>query len=180
MTDPLRSSKIRRVKSRTAKRLPRLARALCAWLLLAPLAGPASANDYGLPLFQWRDAQGTVRYTTYPDEVPRSQRATLRRVEASISSGWNLETASAVPAAAAGAAAGLPAPGNASEPASETDAAIARLEATIARDKALLESLISDPEGVQTLEDSPDLSAIAERLPRQQADLEALLERRGR
>lgn len=158
-------------------------RALCTWGLLALLGAPASANEYGRPLFRWVDAKGTVRYTPYPGEVPRSRRPTLERVEAGIGAEWSPQPASDLPAVGAGATSatsGVPPAEDPAGPPGELEAAIARLEASIARDQALLENLISDPETAETLEDSADLSAIAERLPRQQANLQALLERRGR
>jgi len=157
-------------------------RASLAGLLLGLLGAPATASDYGRPLFQWVDAQGTVRYTPYPEEVPRSRRASLQRVESITGAYWPPAAASALPPVDAGlpsAAAAAPPLDEAAAQLGEEAAAIARLQASIARDKALLENLISDPETAGALEESADLSAISERLPRHQADLEALLERRG-
>ena len=148
-------------------------RSLVAGLLLALLGHPAAAVDYGKPLFQWRDGKGIVRYTPYPEEVPRSQRSTLERVkplDGMARDGFVPPGGSGVPGRSGG---GSTHPG-------DFDQEIAYLEVSIARDKAVLERLISDPETAQDTEDSADLAVIAERLPRQQAELEALLERRKR
>ncbi len=168
---------------RTPQKFEPAKRALATWLLLALLGAPAAASDYGRALFQWVDAEGTVRYTAFPEEVPRSQRGTLQLVEASGAADWSPATAPALPAVDAAppnALAEVPTLGEAVALAGEIDVAIARLEANIARDKAMLEVLISDPEMAQSLEESADLAAITERLPREQADLQALMERRGR
>ena len=148
-------------------------RSLVAGLLLALLGHPAAAVDYGKPLFQWRDGKGIVRYTPYPEEVPRSQRSTLERVDP-------LAGTERDPFAPPGAGALPERPGEVARRPGDVDQEIARLELGIARDKAVLERLISDPETAQGIEDSADLAIIAERLPRQQAELAALLERRKR
>lgn len=148
-------------------------RSLVAGLLLALLGHPAAAVDYGKPLFQWRDGKGIVRYTPYPEEVPRSQRSTLERVEP-------VEGTARDAFAPPGAGGVEERPGDGPRRSGDVDQEIARLELGIARDKAVLERLISDPETAQGIEDSEDLAIIAERLPRQQAELQKLLERRKR
>ena len=173
MTDPPDSLKIAAVSQPAPNILTTSKRTLVAWLLLALLGHAASAIDYGKPLFQWRDAKGSIRYTPYPDEVPRSQRSTLERVkplDGMARDGFVPPGGSGVPGRSGG---GSTHPG-------DFDQEIAYLEVSIARDKAVLERLISDPETAQGTEDSADLAVIAERLPRQQAELEALLERRKR
>lgn len=157
-------------------------RASLAGLLLALLGVPAIASDYGRPLYQWSDEQGTIRYTPYPGEVPRSRRSSLQRVESITSIFAPPPSRSALPPVGAGLPSAATAASAVDEAVLQLDeeaAAIARLQASIARDKALLENLISDPETAASREESADLSTIAERLPRHQAELQALLERRG-
>ena len=178
-----RSSKILIVKKRISDKLHLATRALCLWGLMLPLGTPASASEYGRSLFQWVDAEGSVRYTPYPEDVPRARRASLQRVTGGPTATWSPGPNAELPAVGAAATGAPSAPPDFGEVAGipgDLEAAIANLQASIARDQALLANLISNPETAQTLESSSDLAVIAERLPHQQADLEALLERLGR
>lgn len=65
---------------------------LCFVLALAA----CSARNAGGELQQWTDDDGNVRYTTSPDQVPRSRRDTLTRVEPGQSAEQN---AAALPGA---------------------------------------------------------------------------------
>jgi hypothetical protein len=56
-------------------------RALAAAALLLALASAACrTRPHERVLYQWADAEGNVRYTTAPDEVPRHARDTLAKV----------------------------------------------------------------------------------------------------
>ena len=59
-------------------------------------------------------------------------------------------------------------------PPADVEARIQRLEAAIARDEEAIKAMISDPARVPGLREDPELVAIAERLPRLQAELAAL------
>jgi hypothetical protein len=59
-------------------------------------------------------------------------------------------------------------------PPADVEARIESLEAAIARDEEAIKAMISDPARVPGLREDPELVAIAERLPRLQAELAAL------
>jgi hypothetical protein len=171
-----------------ALRSSRVGRAhlLLAALLLAPAAVGAGPRD---PLYRWSDADGNVHYTSERERIPLLHRGDALRVEVAAEPDAPLPplgpaTTPAAPEADA-ADGSLPAveaqgaPGQAAaQPPSPLDARIAALEREIEADEATLTAHIRDPERAAALRTSEDITAIAERLPRLQAELRALREQR--
>jgi hypothetical protein len=71
-------------------------------------------------------------------------------------------------------ASGAPAVRPVDEPAAARDQRIRELEARVAADQEALKRLIADPDSAAGLRGSPELREISERLPRLQAELQAL------
>jgi hypothetical protein len=167
----------------------------------------ARARDDGRSLYQWRDGDGVVRFTSQRERIPRGRRLGARRVEPGLTAEQNAEllpgarTSASVAeeeAAAAWVATAVPDadadPFNAPEEArrvrddraaideelAELDRRIAELEIAIARDQEAIQFLISDPEASQDLHGSEELAAIGQRMPESQAKLKELRERRAR
>jgi len=171
--------------ARPAARIARAHLALAA-LIIASLGAAAGPRD---PLYRWSDADGNVRYTSERERIPLLHRADAERVELppepeaplpalggppSPESAADDEALPAVDAAGASdAAASLP------DPPSPLDARIAALEQAIEADEAILTAHISDPDRAASLGSSEEIAAIAERLPRLQAELRALREQRA-
>jgi hypothetical protein len=160
------------------------------------LALPAAADDEeGAALYRWSDERGAVRYTPDPGRIPRSRRADAQRVEpgAPLPGAVNAPAAPPAPEPPGAPSGSSPvppepvappeptAPVEASPPpgqsdASDLDARIRELEATIARDEEALEAMIARPAqgGDAPLAQSPELREIARRLPALQAELRRL------
>jgi hypothetical protein len=167
------------------------ARATVALLVLCPLlwigAGCRSGirgSGYGRTLYQWSDADGSVRYTTYADRVPVKHLIAMKRVTPGRSAEENaaLFPGSRTPQAtdASSGETGRPI-SNADDPdLADLDRRIAELEVAVARDEEILKLLISDPEATEGLRSSEELSEISKRLPGRQAELRALREERAR
>lgn len=160
---------------------------LRAWLPLASLALLACASgEPSRSLYQWTDADGSVRYTAFPERIPSSRASTRRVVEAGATARQNasaprpgFESEVPPPQAPASASASAPGPGPATPAAHPLDARIAELEQRIETDEDTLKSLISDPERAAELRSSPQLREIGKRLPELQAELDALREQRA-
>jgi hypothetical protein len=142
-------------------------------------------------LYQWADAEGNVRFTSSPGRVPRAARATLTRVEPGRSADDNAallpgartqprpETSAAqwLRGEEAEAAAARRVTPPTPEELPQLDARIRELETQITEAEVELADRTGAPEGA-----APDAAAVrevAERLPRLQAELAALRERRA-
>ncbi len=178
----------------------RRARLLAVTMAGLCIAASIGARDWGRPLFEWTDAQGVVRYTSYPERVPASRHDTLREVrqrseepgadpvalgifDSSTANGIGVSAPSSSPGTAQGSPGGpsAAAAGSRQRTApSALDREIAALEAKIARDQEILKTLISDPEAAPELSSSSDLATIARRLPQEQAELRSLVDQRER
>jgi hypothetical protein len=147
---------------------------LCASLAFLTLLGACAASGPSRQLYQWTDASGSVRYTTFPGRIPATRAHTRQVVEPGASARQNAggprtPFESALPPEAA------PPPG-----ADPLDVRIAELEARIEADEDALKALISDPEQAAELRSSPRLREIGTRLPELQAELEELRLERAR
>jgi len=169
----------------------RRARAAVALLVLCPLlwigAGCRSGirrSGYGRTLYQWSDASGSVRYTTYADRVPVKHLIAMKRVTPGRSAEENaaLFPGSRTPQVAAAEAdeAGRPISSADDPDLVDLDRRIAALEVAVARDEEILKLLISDPEATEGLRSSEELAEISKRLPGRQTELSALREERAR
>lgn len=118
-------------------------------------------------LYQWTDASGSVRYTSFPDRVPSARLHTRRIIEPGASAFQN-GAAELPPLPAAALPRSVP------PDASPLDTRIAALEAQVAADEEALKLLISDPKAADTLRSSPELREIGGRLPALQAELAEL------
>ena len=128
-----------------------------------------AASEPNRSLYQWTDADGNVRYTTFPDRIATARQHTRRVVEAGATAYQN----SAAPGIRIPATPTLPgAPPI--DPNDPLAARIAELTASVAADEETLKALISDPKVADRLRSSPELRAVAERLPRLQAELDQL------
>jgi uncharacterized coiled-coil protein SlyX len=155
-------------------------------------AAPAGAAEETVTLYQWTDSDGVYRYTPEFDRIPGYARNTA--VEIRPGAGPPPKTpvyfepdprspVVAIPGdspktATASAEPGAPAQGSGA--ASELDGRIRELEAQIAEDEEALKQLISAPGADADTEVSPELREIAARLPRLQAELASLQQRRTR
>jgi uncharacterized coiled-coil protein SlyX len=162
-----------------------LALALCG-------AGPASAAEETITLYQWKDSDGVYRYTPNFDRIPGYARDTAVEIQPGAAPPSNAPVyfdpdprapVVAIPSqspetATANAAPDTPAQN--SEDPSDLDARIRELEARIAEDEEALKQLISAPGADADTEVSPELREIAARLPRLQAELASLRQRRAR
>jgi uncharacterized coiled-coil protein SlyX len=162
-----------------------LALALCG-------TAPAGAAEETVTLYQWTDSDGIYRYTPEFDRIPRYARPTA--VEIRPGEGPPPQTpiyfepdprspVVAIPqqspeTARASAAPGTPAQGSGAS--NEFDTRIRELETQIAEDEEALKELISSPGSDADTEVSPELREIAARLPRLQAELASLQQRRAR
>ncbi|MEM7412504.1 MAG: hypothetical protein AAF430_19900 [Myxococcota bacterium] len=165
-----------------------------ALALAIALVGTASASPAGPrdPVYQWSDEDGNVRYTTDRDRIPDAYQERVREIEPGHDAfhnaalargarplGRNVVTdedakySDALPAVEAAAPVDAPAP----DPALEER--ILALETAIAADERWLEEAISDPERAKELRSTDEFRAVAERLPRRQAELQDLLQQRG-
>ncbi len=152
---------------------------------LAPSVAIGGPRD---PLYQWTDADGVVRYTSERERIPLARRADATVVELPPepepaiphlepdlphtqpeSADRDGLPAVESPAPATGASEATP---------NSLDLRIAALEREIAADEATLTEHISDPERAARLQSSEEVAAIAQRLPRLQAELRALREQR--
>jgi hypothetical protein len=120
-------------------------------LVMALSAAPAGASEYGRTLYQWSDAEGVVRYTTYPERVPRDQRHTLQEVLANASAEQNARRMDAAVADAAGAAAAAGSAGAAPGADAASGAAPTRLTAADPVARSSL-SASAPPEGLAELD----------------------------
>jgi len=168
----------------------------CGWatalaLVLCGVA-PGGAAEETVKLYQWKDSDGVYRYTPELDRIPRYARDTVVEIRPGAAPPpqtpvyFDPDPRSpvvAVPgdspkATTAATAPGGPAPGSGA--ADDLDARIRELEAEIGRDEEALKQLISAPGADADTEVSPELREIAARLPRLQAELASLQERRAR
>jgi hypothetical protein len=167
----------------------------CAYsaLVAFALAGCASTEAPGRVLHQWTDAAGSVRYTEFPEDVPRARQHTLQLVQVGTPARRSappaagpvaaieadpVDVAAARPPAAPSAAAPAPAP-PAPPAVASLDTRIAELEARIETEQEALKVLISDPAAAAELRGSPQLREIGERLPALQSELEELRKQRA-
>jgi hypothetical protein len=162
-----------------------LAVALCG-------AAPAGAAEETVTLYQWTDSDGVYRYTPEFDRIPGYARNTAVEIRPGAAPPpktpvyFEPDPRSPVVAipgespktATASAEPGAPAQGSGA--ASELDGRIRELEAQIAEDEEALKQLISAPGADADTEVSPELREIAARLPRLQAELASLQQRRTR
>ena len=147
---------------------------LCVSLAFVSLLGACATSGPSRQLYQWTDASGSVRYTTFAERIPASRAHTRQRVEPGSTVRQNAGVPrtpfeSALPPEAA------PPPG-----ADPLEVRIAELEARIEADEEALKAMISDPEQAAELRSSPRLREIGMRLPQLQAELEELRDERAR
>lgn len=158
---------------------------IAAWTGLAALTAAGwlgcAAPTPSRSLYQWTDASGNVRYTSFPDRIPRGRRGTRKVVEAPA----RAQASTALPAATvtiplpAAPATAPPAVEAPPTPANPLDARIAELEAQVKADEEALKTMISDPAQAEALRSSPRLHQIAEQLPQLQAELAVLRKQRA-
>jgi hypothetical protein len=162
-----------------------LALALCG-------AAPASAAEETATLYQWEDSNGVYRYTPEFDRIPGYARHTAVEIRPGAAPPSKTPVyfdpdprapVVAIPSqspetATASAAPGTPAQDSGAS--SDLGARIRELEARIAEDEEALKQLISAPGADADTEVSPELREIAARLPRLQAELASLRQRRAR
>lgn len=167
---------------------------LAALALLAAPAAQAGSRD---PLYAWSDASGAVRYTTHPERIPEAFRAGAVVVERGRDAAANaarLPGARTEPVhepsveewlegglgddATPPATSTPPVEAAPDDAAAKLDARIAELQAAVDRDETALQELVSDPASAGRLRESPELAAIAKRLPRLQRELRELRARR--
>jgi hypothetical protein len=164
----------------------------CACLTLAVALAGCAASETSRALHQWSDAAGNVRYTEFPESVPRAHRSTVQRVEVGTLARRSPPAAPHADVAAARPPVEVPAPARPAEvsaaappsppapPAgSSLDVRIAELEARIETEQEALKALISDPAAAPELRGSPELREIGERLPALQSELEELQRQRA-
>ena len=181
MTTPRRSRD--RIRSTARKRI---AGRTCAIAILASIgigcAPSTKRSGYGRELYQWSDASGEVRYTTYLERVPVRRLHTMQRVIAGRSAEENAAGLRGVRMTQGSGGAPESAAQNASGSAylSDLDERIATLEVAIERDQEILKILISDPDAAPNLSDSDELKEVGLRLPQRQRELRALREERAR
>jgi hypothetical protein len=166
----------------------RRARAAAALLVLGPLlwigtgcrSGPLR-SEYGRTLYQWSDASGNVRYTTYAERVPVQHLIAMKQVKPGRSAEENaaLLPGARAPQVVDANAAGRPLASADGPDIADLDRRIAELEVAVARDEEILKLLISDPDAAEGLRSSEELSEISRRLPERQAELRALREERA-
>jgi hypothetical protein len=165
----------------------------CSAIAVALALAGCAATEPSRTLHRWTDAAGSVRYTEFPEDVPRAQRHTLEPVQVGTLARWPAPPATPVDVAAARSPAEpptveLPVPPAAAPapdappaaPADPLDARIAELEARIETEQEALKALISDPAAAPDLRSSPELREIGERLPALQGELEKLRDQRAR
>jgi hypothetical protein len=164
----------------------RLRPCACIAVTLA-LAGCASSQA-SRALHRWTDTAGNVRYTEFPEDVPRAQAHTLELVQPGTLARRSapppapVDVAAARPPASPGTAppaAEPPAPPPVAPPETPLDLRIAELEARIETEQEALKALISDPAAAPELRGSPELREIGERLPALQGELEKLKKQRA-
>lgn len=137
-----------------------------ARMLLLPLAlGLVAPGIARAQVYQWVDADGVTHYTIERRDTQRRLRSRLRGRPAP-------------PALPEAQRAVIPAEPLVPEPEDDpgsapTDGGVRELQDQIARDRATLVELISEGSGVDLASD-PRVREIAERLPRLQAELDAL------
>lgn len=181
MTTPSRS----RDRTRSTAR-KRIAGRTCAIVILASIgigcAPSTKRSGYGRELYQWSDASGEVRYTTYLERVPVRRLHAMQRVIAGRSAEQNAAGLPGVRGAQNARGAPESSAQQASEGAtlSDLDERIATLEVAIERDRETLKNLISDPDAAPNLSDSDELKEVGLRLPQRQRELRALREERAR
>jgi len=160
-------------------------------LALFGAAGGGAAEETAT-LYQWTDSDGVYRYTPEFDRIPGYARQTAVEIRPGPAPPsktpiyFDPDPRSPVVAvprqspetASASAAPGAPAQGSGAS--SEFDTRIRELEARIAEDEEALKQLISSPGADADTEVSPELREIAARLPRLQAELASLQQRRAR
>ncbi len=121
-------------------------------------------------LYQWTDADGNVRYTAFPDRIATARQHTRRVVEAGATAHQNAAPPGIRIPATPPRLPGAPP----IDPNDLLALRIAELTANVAADEETLKALISDPKVADRLRNSPELRAVAERLPRLQAELDQL------
>ena len=145
---------------------PPIRHAVAGLLILAVLGLPAAPAR--AEIYRWIDDAGVAHFTTDRKQVPGRYRSSLSVVRADRD---------AIPVDT------LPLPPGATppfleqsrEPPRRQAAAIEKLEAEIARDRERIKQLISQGRwGGDELLTDPELRELAERLPRLQAELDAL------
>jgi hypothetical protein len=168
--------------------MPPDARLLAHTVLALSLLVGCAQTEPSRELYQWTDEYGDVRYTSFPERIPRAARASAIPVQPGVTTE---ENAAFVPATSA------PTPPPTQPPEADTlapplieaddeeatdpvtpelaelDRRIAMIEAQVVSDQEALKSLISDPNAPE-LRTSPELREISERLPALQAELESL------
>lgn len=165
---------------------------LVAALLLCPGTALLPPDSARAEVYKWVDRNGVTHYTIEREELPPGMRrrprprvATTPPVAAApapMAAGPAPMAAAPAPVAAAPERVGLSeAPpdfgpeGEAAESPPGEDPEILELEAQIRSDREMLKSVISAARGTGTeFISDPQLREIAERLPRRQAELEAL------
>jgi hypothetical protein len=155
-------------------------------------------------LYQWSDAEGNVRYTTLPDEVPRAARETLSPVKWGLTAQQNAalmpgsrteprppesarewlagqeppeETDAGAAASAAEVAEEAAVPTKPEEIAA-LDARIRELEQQITAAEVSLAQRMGEPDTEVNPVDQASVREAADRLPQLQAELEELRSRR--
>jgi hypothetical protein len=167
-----------------------------AWATAIALAlcaiAPAGAAEEAVTLYQWKDADGVTRYTPELDRVPGYARGSVVEIRPGATPppqtpvyfepdprapvvGIPGESPKSAPPSAEPSA---PAP--VSGAGDDLDARTRELEAQIAADEEALKKLISAPGAEADTEVSPELREIADRLPKLQAELASLQQRRTR
>ena len=144
--------------------------AFFVWIASAAVLFGCATSEPSRSLYQWTDADGNVRYTAFPDRIAIARQHTRRVVEPGASAHQNAAPPGRRIPAPPGPLPGAPPV----DPADPLAVRIAELAAHVAADEETLKALISDPKVADRLRSSPELRAVAERLPRLQAELEQL------
>jgi len=182
-----------------ARRLP----PLLALAFAVVTGAPATSEDAPAParptIYKWVDTNGIAHYTADPERIPDEVRGLAHELREPAAprggapalatdaeaDAWALRDASTppvetAPQQGAGAPDADARPGTRPAPdAGERAGRIAALEQEIARDEERIKAWVSDPAvDPVTLADDPEFRELAARLPRLQADLRSLQERK--
>lgn len=169
------------------RRRERRLRQLAALAVLALAAAcPTAAADEAITIWQWTDAGGVTRYTPDFERIPSAARPTAVAMQPGASPPTSpvyfdpnpRESVVSVPdpggTTSLGSAAATPA-----APAEDLESRVRELEAQISADEEALKRMISSPGGEADAAVSAELREIAARLPKLQAQLASLRQRRG-
>jgi hypothetical protein len=184
-----------------ARRLP----PLLALAFAVMTGSPATPEDAPAPtrptIYKWVDTNGIAHYTADPDRIPDEVRGLAHELREPAepggaeapalateppadADGWATRDASppavdTAPPEGAGAPDAGARPGAGPPDDRELAGRIAALEEEIARDEERIKAWVSDPAvDPVTLADDPEFRELAARLPRLQADLRSLQERK--